>query len=129
MHTIQQIKQRLKRKERSLWATAFLSLELFIWETTFRHVPQVPTDDGDVPQHEGQTISIGAARGGEAITWVKPDGLNLLIADRVLLAVTSWEDLSRNGFALGKRVLIDKQNFLCRLLQVGENINAPQRVG
>lgn len=90
-----------------------------------RHVPQVPTDDGDVPQHEGQTISIGAARGGEAITWVKPDGLNLLIADRVLLAVTSWEDLSRNGFALGKRVLIDKQNFLCRLLQVGENINAP----
>lgn len=80
---------------------------------------------GDVPPYDGSTISVGPLKNGEKITWVKPNGLNILIADRVLLANVSWEDLNQNGFIAGRPVLIDRQYFRCRLLQVGEKVNVP----
>lgn len=82
--------------------------------------------EGDIPEYDGKaTISIGSSKKGEGITWIKPDGFNLLIADRVLLVTVSWKDLDKNGFITGRRVLVDGQHFRCRLLQVGEREDVP----
>lgn len=89
-------------------------------------IPKQPVKDGFIPSYDGGTvISIGPAGEGKSITWIKPDGLNLLIADRVLLVKVSWEDLNKNGFVRGKPILINGQYFRCRLLQVGENSDVP----
>lgn len=82
-------------------------------------IPQQPTDSGDIPQYDGKSnISITAAD-QEKITWIKPNGHNILIADRVLLARVSWEDLNQNSFVKGKKILIEGQCFRCRLPYVG----------
>lgn len=89
-------------------------------------IPKQPVKDGFIPSYDGGiVISIGPAGDGKSITWIKPDGLNLLIADRVLLVKVSWEDLNKNGFVRGKPILINGQYFRCRLLQVGENSDVP----
>ena len=91
-----------------------------------QHIPQTPTYNGDIPQYDGEAvISIGAAKKGKDIAWVKPDGQNLLIADRVLLTKASWDDLDRNGLVRGKQIQVDGQNFRCRLLQVGKDEGGP----
>ena len=91
-----------------------------------QYTPQIPTSIGDVPQYDGQaTISIGAAKNKKNITWVKPDGQNILISDRVLLVTVSWDDLERNGMVSGKLIVIDGQFFNCRLLQVGKSDGVP----
>lgn len=83
-------------------------------------IPQQPIMFGDIPKYDGQAnISIASANQEKSITWVKPSGLNLLVADRVLLVDVSWQDLNNDGFVAGKRILIDGQYFRCRLLQVG----------
>lgn len=85
-------------------------------------VPQRPERDGDIPQYDGQAvISIVPASQEKSITWVKPSGLNLLVADRVLLLNVSWQDLDNNSLVVGKRILIDGQYFRCRLIQTGED--------
>ena len=87
-------------------------------------VPEQPMFNGDIPSYDGKTtISIGLSKKGEGITWIKANGQNLLIADRVLLTKTSWEDLDKNGFITGKPVLMDGQCFQCRLLHVGNGEN------
>lgn len=89
-------------------------------------IPKQPTKDGDIPQYDGHTaIYIGPAKRGRGITWIKPHGSNLLIADRVLLVSVKWVNLNKNGFIIGRRVLIGGQFFRCRLLQVGRNENIP----
>jgi len=81
--------------------------------------PQKPQDYSNIPSYiEGQGLSIGPAI-NDAITWVKPDGINLLIADRVLLKRISWDDLNNAGFVEGKDITIDGCRYRCRLLQVG----------
>lgn len=71
-------------------------------------IPKQPTENGDVPSYNNKAIiSITSASRKENITWIKPDGLNLLVADRVLLTMVSWEDLDKNGFVTGKIVLFD----------------------
>lgn len=85
--------------------------------------PQHPID---IPQYDGKaTISLGVSGPGEGITWIRPDGLNLLIADRALLVKVSWEDLDKNGFVKGKPILMNGQFFRCRLLQLGGSESAP----
>ena len=88
-------------------------------DNKIQHIPQQPMRNGDIPQYDGQAaISIGLEEKGESITWVKPNGQNLLIADRVLLVNVSWEDLDQNDLVNGKQIQIDGQYFHCRLLQV-----------
>jgi len=83
-------------------------------------VPKNPIVGGDIPAHiEGNELSIAEASGTETICWVKPDGMNLLIADRVLLTNISWNELSKHGFVLGKELVLDNRRYRCRLLQVG----------
>ena len=88
-------------------------------DNKIHHIPQQPMRNGDIPQYDGQAaISIGLEEKGESITWVKPNGQNLLIADRVLLVTVSWDDLDQNDLVNGKQIQIDGQYFHCRLLQV-----------
>lgn len=89
-------------------------------------IPRTPKIKGDIPKYDGKsTIAIGPADKGKSITWIKPDSLNLLIADRALLVEASLEDLNKNGFVTGKPILMNGQYFRCRLLQVGEENNIP----
>ena len=37
----------------------------------------------------------------------------------------SWNDLNEQNLVFGKRISINGQQFLCRLLKVGANVNAP----
>ena len=59
-----------------------------------QRIPQNPCFGGDIPHHMPTSpIRIGQTAEGRRIPWVKPDGMNLLIADRVLLADVSWQQL------------------------------------
>lgn len=87
-------------------------------------VPQKPERGGDIPLYDGQaTISIASGSQEKSITWIKPNDLSILIADRVLLISVRWEDLKKNGFVEGKPILIGGEFFRCRLLRVGGNEN------
>ena len=92
-----------------------------------QHFPERPAVNGDIPQYDGSsTISISpVTREEEPITWIKPYGINILIADRVLLTKVSWKDLNRNGFVNGKEIVIEGQHFRCRLLHVGNTRVVP----
>lgn len=89
---------------------------------TAMDVPQNPIwGGGDVPLYYGDaSISIKQTARAKGITWVKPHGLNLFIADRVLLNRASWDVLNRNGFVKGKEIVINGHWFRCRLPYVGE---------
>lgn len=87
-----------------------------------RHGSTAPSDGLLV--YQGGSISIGNTQPGHAIQWIKPNGINLLVADRVLLSDIAWEDLNREDFANGKVVYIEGRRYLCRLLRVGLSENA-----
>ena len=90
-------------------------------DNEIQRIPQNPLDKGDIPRYwENAGIFFGTEAPGKAITWIKPHGLNLFIADRVLLTQVSWEDLNKNGFVSGQQILIDGRHFCCRLLQIGK---------
>lgn len=88
-------------------------------------VPRNPTTTGDIPEYYSAIIGFLHAISGPPITWIKPDGLNLLIADRVLLNCVSWTTLNENGFASGKQMIYDNQRFRCRLPQLGPDEDTP----
>ena len=89
-------------------------------------VPEQPTNDGDVPQYDGKaTISFGTLAPEDSITWIKPNGSNLLVADRVLLSNVSWKDLNKHGFVEGSPISFNGTRFLCRLLHVGDDRHIP----
>ena len=90
------------------------------------NTPQKPGKDGDTPLHNrGDSIEIGETRPGKEITWIKPDNMPLLIADRELLKKVSWFDLNANYFVLGTYRVINGHIFRCRLLQVGDDRDVP----
>lgn len=93
---------------------------LYLWNIQ-KHIPQQCNSGGDTPCYDGKaTISIREkTNDGESITWVKPSGMNLLIADRVLLAKVSWSNLYQSGFVTGKEIIIGRNRFRCRLPYVG----------
>ena len=98
-------------------------------EGNIQNIPQKPKEHGDISSYKMAPhthpnipqMSIGptSVSNKKVISWVKPDGINLLVADRVLLAVVSWQDLNDLGFVVGRKTVIDGYTFLCRLLEVG----------
>lgn len=99
----------------------FLLGSLYLGDSV-QPIPQQPWTGGDISQYiDGTSISIGEAEPGKKITWLKPNGMNLLVADRVLLVNVSWEDLRQKGIVDGKKIVIDGYQFRLRLLQVGAN--------
>lgn len=91
-----------------------------------QHIPIMPNIGGDIPNYDMKsTISIEAVVSQNVITWVKPHGANLFVADRVLLVNVTWNELKKNGFVPGKEIVIDGQRFRCRLLQAGLEADVP----
>ena len=83
-------------------------------------IAQKPSAIEDIPVYNGEaTISIGNSYRGNIITWIQPNGMDILIADRILLTKVSWDDLNKQGFVDGKEIYIDGMCFRCRLLNVG----------
>jgi hypothetical protein len=92
-----------------------------------QRIPQNPCIRGDIPRYiPASPIRIGQTAEDRRISWVKPDGMNLLIADRVLLANISWQQLQSEGLIYGTRVKIDGQRFVCRSLSVFDKNGEPE---
>lgn len=83
-----------------------------------QRVPQNPINEGDIIPYKNQRkLYIGENFGSSnCITWIKPDGMGILIADRVLLSATSWQDMNLQHLSSGKISGIFGQGYLCRLL-------------
>lgn len=80
-----------------------------------QHVPTNPIVSGDFPTYfPSSNISILKDK-GDAITWVKPNGMNVFVADRVLVRAITWNDLNTQGFADGKEIVMNGWRFLCRM--------------
>ena len=85
-----------------------------------KKIPEYPSWDGDVPSYRSLgPISIMSVPDTNTITWIKPNGLNVLVADRVLLSNVSWLALETNQFIQGQLLSIESQNFLARLPHAG----------
>lgn len=98
---------------------------IFLHENA-QKIPKQPYWDGDISEYNRVgSISIRPATGASTITWVKPNGLNLLIADRTLLVSVSWDDLEKQQFVEGKGISIEDQLFRCRLPKVGAAEGVP----
>ena len=85
-------------------------------------VPQKPGTKGNICGYNGKSIITIIDTGQwptHTITWIKPDGLPIFIADRPLLVNISWNELEANGFVQGKELWIDGFPYRCRLVQVG----------
>ena len=84
-------------------------------EGVAQNFPQQPLPGGDIPEHDqlAHTIHVGATLPGMAITWVKPEGYNLLVADRVLLSNISWTNLATNRLIAGQETIIRGHRFRC----------------
>ena len=81
---------------------------------------------GAVTQWDGSSeVTFKDTVPGKAFQWVKPDGKNILAADRVLLNSISWNDLRDLSFTAGKAISIDGLPYRCRLLQVSINTSMP----
>lgn len=89
--------------------------------------PQNPKERGDIPQYRAQRfkISIGEEGDGDSIVWIKPNGMNIFIADRILLGCVSWKRLKYTGFVAGKEIVINQQRFLCRLPHIRSHDGGP----
>jgi len=74
-------------------------------------------------QCNGRNLSIGNTFQGKAISWIKANGL--LVADHTICFDISWDDLNRQGFIFGKKVVIDGIPYFCRSLRVGSNKDMP----
>ena len=82
------------------------------------HAQKVPAQNEYIPRYdEKSAISFESACNDEPITWIKPNGLSILVTDRVLLSNVSLDDLDKNHFVRGKTVTINGQKFRCRVLR------------
>lgn len=80
-----------------------------------QHVPKNPTARGDYPTHfPNAPISI-FDENDDVITWIKPSGMNIFVADRTLVRFISWNELNSCGFVDGKKIQINGRRFICRL--------------
>ena len=83
-----------------------------------RSCPKVPAQNEYIPRYdEKSAISFESACNDEPITWIKPNGLSILVTDRVLLSNVSLDDLDKNHFVRGKTVTMNGQKFRCRVFR------------
>ena len=79
-------------------------------------VPKDPKYLGDIQvDNLGSQIYLKDAVTSEPITWIKPQNMDLLIADRTLLTYVSWSRLNRCGYIEGKPVTLQGLKFNCHV--------------
>lgn len=73
----------------------------------------------DIPTYIPETkILLCDAKTAPPINWIHPEGMDLLIADRVLLKNLFWSTLSQNGLISGTIVVLNGLYFRCRSPQI-----------
>ncbi|HIG0360377.1 TPA: hypothetical protein ACX96Z_001966 [Clostridium sporogenes] len=83
--------------------------------------------NGDTSQFSGSmndwVIGNSSSDDSKKLKWIKiKDGnKTLLICDRVILNYISWDTLNEAGYITGKKITIDGQEYLCRVLSGGDN--------
>lgn len=84
-------------------------------------VPKNPINEGDIrPYQSNHQLRIRDNTSFNSITWIKPNGMGILIADRVLLSAMSWKDVERLNLFPGRTFNIFGREYLCRLLSKKE---------
>lgn len=84
-------------------------------------VPKNPINEGDIrPYQSNHQLRIRDNTSFNSITWIKPNGMGVLIADRVLLSAMSWKDVERLNLFPGRTFNIFGREYLCRLLSKKE---------
>lgn len=99
--------------------------------------PTNPTTGGDIPSYKtlgvGSEISIKNTDNDEAyqIRWVpvKVNGRKLLISDRNLLSYISWDNLNEQDLIEGKRISIDGEEYILRVLKGGSDYKGDAYLG
>lgn len=92
-----------------------------------QHIPRTPRSMRDIPKYDGTStihLLFDTPESEEKIIWIKPDRINLLISDRVLLTDVSWNDLRINGFCPKEQSMdsgvYGQFSFRCRLPDGGD---------
>ena len=76
---------------------------------------------GDIPMYDGNSeFSLGDTVPGMELPWVKPDGMDIFVSQKVLLCKVSWRNIDAYGL-LNKTIMIDGRLYRCRLPYIGEN--------
>jgi hypothetical protein len=83
---------------------------------------------GNIPEFEQDTdwdnwtFKDSPENPSERLNWhlFQQGGTRYLVADRMLLARVSWQDLDDAGYVYGKELSLDGYNFRCRLLMGGD---------
>lgn len=84
-------------------------------------IPKIPQKGFDIPQYppsDEPDIMLGDTYDGEGISWIKPDGMGVFVADRVLLSSVGRDTLDLFELADGRFLRIDGRDYLCRMPQV-----------
>lgn len=82
--------------------------------------PQNPVWNGDIPdltKYNKKNIEIRDTDFDDnyKIKWIQVD-TNLLICDRNILGLVTWDGLNKMGYINGRKIIIDKKMYLCRLI-------------
>jgi len=89
-----------------------------------KSIPTDPTVRGDVSDYiMGTPVEIKDSVPGKKIHWIQPNGMSILIADRVLLKNISWLELDRLGFVGGTKVVVDGNRYFCRLVDANPKVS------
>lgn len=63
-------------------------------------------------------VHIGDTVKGNEIIWIKPEGTNKFVADRVIFSGISWDSMELLGLTSPRYTIIDGNLFVCRLLEL-----------
>lgn len=101
------------------FGTFYLHKDSFPQPVPKVNMPQ--TRGGDIPVYEaGREFGLGDTVPGMEIPWVKPDGMEIFVSQKVLLCKVSWNNINACGL-LSKPVMIDGKLYRCRLPYIGKN--------
>ncbi len=96
--------------------------------------PVFPLVPGDISDFEAapdfSRWALGDTPSNEALQlrWnvIEDNDRQLLVADRMIMARVSWDDLNAAGYVTGRQVVIDGRRYTCRLLTGGNDFRVPE---